>query len=524
MFYVSTPYYGCKEDIGYRLVDFDTKEEQLVSRSEVIQRVESGETIIGVCKKDNNYIIQTKGKAGQISLEDYAILKGRMYLIDEFDCEKNHTTPDKVAYTGHKKVWWECPKGHLYESAVYERTRCDGKNTGCPYCSSQKVLSGFNDFETYCYNNNLDYLLDEWDYGENTVLPSQIAPFSNKDVHWICPEKRHRYKGRLYNRIEYNSGCPYCNSSTSFSEQSVFFYIKTYLNAQNQYRYDNKYEIDVYLLDYKIGIEYDGVAWHSSDDSVRRDEEKNKVLFDADIQLIRLREEGCPIIEKYGSKEIIVQDLDDAIKELLSLISSQCGVSINIDVNTKRDRQTILAEYRSSKQEQSIKVTHPQVASEWCYEKNGDLKPEMFTAGSEEKVWWLCRICGNTYQALIGTRCREKSGCPSCAKISAGLRKKTRFSDFPEIETFWSKENPIMSEVSFSTHAKLLICCPECGFTEKARLDQRIKSQNGLTCKRCGYHVDVQKWNKERDEYIKQQESTESLYDDFQSFLKSQGK
>ena len=42
-------------------------------------------------------------------------------------------TPDMVTPGSHKRVWWQCPSGHVWRAAVYPRT---GKNqSGCPVCA-----------------------------------------------------------------------------------------------------------------------------------------------------------------------------------------------------------------------------------------------------------------------------------------------------------------------------------------------------------------------------------------------------
>jgi hypothetical protein len=57
---------------------------------------------------------------------------------------------------------------------------------------------------------------------------------------------------------------------------------------------------------------------------------------------------------------------------------------------------------------------YPELVSEWHPTKNGELKPEDFTFGSGEKVWWLCPK-GHSYDATIGNRTSKKgSGCPHC--------------------------------------------------------------------------------------------------------------
>ena len=54
---------------------------------------------------------------------------------------------------------------------------------------------------------------------------------------------------------------------------------------------------------------------------------------------------------------------------------------------------------------------------EWNYEKNGDLKPEMFKRASNRKVWWKCSKCGNEWQAMIKSRSERKPGCPVCKSV-----------------------------------------------------------------------------------------------------------
>ena len=61
-----------------------------------------------------------------------------------------------------------------------------------------------------------------------------------------------------------------------------------------------------------------------------------------------------------------------------------------------------------------LATTSPTLTSEWDYEKNGDLRPENFTAGSGKKVWWKCAF-GHEWQATINNRSRGKK-CPHCSR------------------------------------------------------------------------------------------------------------
>lgn len=42
-------------------------------------------------------------------------------------------TPAQVTPGSNKRVWWQCGEGHVWQAAVYSRTR--RKGTGCPICA-----------------------------------------------------------------------------------------------------------------------------------------------------------------------------------------------------------------------------------------------------------------------------------------------------------------------------------------------------------------------------------------------------
>lgn len=41
--------------------------------------------------------------------------------------------PEDVTLGSNKKVWWKCAEGHVWQAAVYSRTRAKG--SGCPVCA-----------------------------------------------------------------------------------------------------------------------------------------------------------------------------------------------------------------------------------------------------------------------------------------------------------------------------------------------------------------------------------------------------
>ena len=123
-------------------------------------------------------------------------------LAAQWDYQKNAPlTPEKVAYSSHRVVWWRCEKGHAYRSAVKSRSR----GTGCPFCANRAVLPDENSLLA-CRPE----IAAEWDMAKNApLLPTQIAPGSDRRVWWVC-RFGHSWKAAVSARTYGTSGCPVC--------------------------------------------------------------------------------------------------------------------------------------------------------------------------------------------------------------------------------------------------------------------------------------------------------------------------
>lgn len=322
-------------------------------------------------------------------------------LAKEWNYEKNNClTPMEVLPNSNKKTWWKCINGHEWQASVVNRT----KGNGCPYCAGQKIIKGKNDLQTV---NPI--LAKEWDYEKNNGLkPVDVMPNSGQKVWWKC-QKGHKWQATIASRNK-EHGCPICNSErkTSFSEYVLVYYLKKYgLQVMHSYK-EKGYELDVYIPSKKIAIEYDGYLWHKN--KAKKDLEKNQKCEEDGIKLYRIREGLLPLND--SSIDFVVQrnqkDLSKIFEEILGEI-----IGNDVDIDIKRDAIAIenLREY--TEKENSLLFSNPQVASEWNYEKNGDLRPEHFTANSNKKVWWKCQN-GHEWQATIINRNSGRK-CPYCS-------------------------------------------------------------------------------------------------------------
>jgi hypothetical protein len=82
-------------------------------------------------------------------------------------------------------------------------------------------------------------------------------------------------------------------------------------------------------------------------------------------------------------------------------------------------------------------TTHPDIASEWHYEKNVGLDPSEIGPASNKKVWWLCNE-GHEFERVISVRTMQGiNDCPFCTsrKVLAGLNDLA--TTHPELARQW---------------------------------------------------------------------------------------
>lgn len=95
--------------------------------------------------------------------------------------ERNTEKPTTVSIGSHKKVFWRCKKhGHEWEATVKSRAI---NGTGCPFCSHNSVLEGFNDLAS-----QFPLVAAEWSEKNLPLKPTMVTAFANSKAWWKCSE------------------------------------------------------------------------------------------------------------------------------------------------------------------------------------------------------------------------------------------------------------------------------------------------------------------------------------------------
>lgn len=219
------------------------------------------------------------------------IQKSRILHGDKYDYSK-------VIYTNSKeKVTIICPIHDEFQQAPFKHLQ----NQGCPSCNKNKKLTNneFIERSNIIHNNKYDY--SKAQYVNNTTKVCIICPRHGE--FWQTPKKH-----------LLNQGCPKCGHIISKSEEEIAEFIKHNTNFEiirNSRNIITPYELDIYIPEIKLAIEYNGDRWHSKEFGRGEDYHimKSERCQELGIKLIHIFEHDYLKNKSYILHNIILQHL-----------------------------------------------------------------------------------------------------------------------------------------------------------------------------------------------------------------------
>lgn len=313
------------------------------SKSPTEYSIGSNESVYWICKKGHSWKMRVSSRTYENQNCPYCsgkrVIAGETDLFTlypelkkEWDFELNsHLNPEKLSAKSSMRVYWKCKLGHSWKARIADRT--SGK--GCPYCSGNKVLRGFNDLLT-----KEKELCEEWNWERNKILPSDITSGSGRKVFWKCRVCGYEWKCSVDNRVNGKTGCPNCakKKQTSFPEKILAFYLSQVTNVEEN-KYVGKWNVDLLVND-KVCIEYDGDYFHKFTEE--KDLRKTKYLEENGYVVIHVlgKSNVCEYVKHSDlNYEIYERNYED-FKLLISDLCTYLKVS-NPDVDVKRDYDLI---------------------------------------------------------------------------------------------------------------------------------------------------------------------------------------
>jgi hypothetical protein len=346
--------------------------------------------------------------------------------------------PSKFLAGSNKKKSWLCSKKHRWDSLIVSRAL---NGTGCPYCSGNKVLAGFNDLASLFPG------LAEEAFGWE---PSKETARSNKVKEWKC-KNNHKWSTSIANRTKgKTTGCAIC----SYRKLLIGFNDLKTLNselANEALGWDpSKF----------LAVSSKKVAWKC----------KEKHTWSASIQSRFLRNTKCPTCSnktiKPGFNDLATTHPDIAVEAFgwdPSTVSFgngktmkwRCSVGheykATVNNRVRGNNCSICSNHIVLKDFNDLLTTHPDIAAEafgW--------DPSTVIAGSDKVRTWKCKN-GHTYPTKIHSKLKNKESCPYCLnrKLYKGFNDLN--TTHPEISLEAFKWDP--SEYIYSSPTKKSWIC-----------------------------------------------------------------
>lgn len=270
-------------------------------------------------------------------------------------------------------------------------------------------------------------LSKEWDYNKNGALtPDMFTEYSTIKVWWKC-SNGHEWESTIAHRTSMGVNCPYCSNR-------------------------------------KVLVGYNDLATTNPELLAKWDFEKN-TISPKDVTAGSKRKIWWRCSEGHSWKTSVGEMKNGHLCPICS------GHQVLIGFN-------------------DLCTTHPTLVDEWNYKKNIGLSPEMFSFGSNKKVWWKCRF-GHEWQSMILSRSKGR-GCPYCSKRYAIPGENDISITHPELVEEWDyKKNPLPpTAFTYGSGKRVWWVCKDCGKEWQAAVKDRT---NGHGCPVCARRKNKQR-------------------------------
>lgn len=171
-------------------------------------------------------------------------------------------TPSDVHHGSNKFVFWACDCGNEWKAKIADRTR---KGSECPQCVRFRLPS----FSKSIFDTHPLVAAELHPSKNGKMTAHTLASFSNRTV-WWKGQCGHEWTAQVAARTDKSSGCPSCWKAKldSNAELELVRFVESLgctVERSNRKILDGGRELDLYLADYNLAIEYNGLFWHSQE-------------------------------------------------------------------------------------------------------------------------------------------------------------------------------------------------------------------------------------------------------------------
>ena len=159
---------------------------------------------------------------------------------------------DKTVYSSSKKdVCINCP----IHGEFWQRADAHLNGQGCPKCAVESNTDKCKHTKEFFVQKAIKAHNDKYNYSKVNYVNNRTK------ICIICP-KHGEFWQTPDNHLA-GHGCPKCGTTLSYGEETILKLLsKLHPQQRNRTKLNGK-EIDIYIPSLKLGIEYNGLYWHS---------------------------------------------------------------------------------------------------------------------------------------------------------------------------------------------------------------------------------------------------------------------
>lgn len=353
----------------------------------------------------------------------------------------------KVMYTKmHEKVCIICPEhGEFWQTPSKHLL-----GQGCPRCAVESRAEEKN-------IGNDEFIRRAREiYGDRYIYVDTRYVKMEEKVKIICP-KHGEFWQKPYDHL-HGHGCPKCGLIESKGETEIYDYVCELVGKENVQRSNRTvldgYEIDIYVPSLNIGIEYNGLKWHS---------EKFRNRYYHITKTIKANNKGIKLIhifedEYINKKEIVLSK----IKSLLHKNNSNT-VSMARKCNVKEISKKEAKTFIDKNHIQGYKGCSVAIG---CFDNNTLIGAMLFEKNKDE---WIL----NRFATDINRKCPGVAG--KLFSFFVNNHNPSVVKSYADLRWTVDKENNLYNKIGFKLES---ILKPDYKYVQASHPTERIHKFN----------------------------------------------
>ena len=350
-----------------------------------------------------------------------------------------------------------------------------------------------------CYSNKASII--------GKTLADWCGEKDREDIIQACIEDKHKIDKYITQTSRMDFICQLCGEKITTTLESLFkkddvicnkhlnrvtfpqaaiahYFKKLGYDPILEYKYGNRV-YDLYISNLNLLVEYDGARWHQNiENDIRKC--KETLQYDNNINILRIRERGCPEFNK-EIKNVDIVDGGICVNEMIINLNEYLINKFEFIVsNEYHNKDNNLEIYRLMKRyykENSIFTKYPELVKR--LDDNIEIL-KYITVNSKVKLKWKCNICKKSFKAtpISIKRKLEKDNhleCDSCKLKINNL--ELWFSNQKKFTLISIVSGKKASKIKTKSGEEIIIKCNKCN---NIITNKTYKITTYDDCPRCG--------------------------------------